>query len=212
MAPAAVQEAGGPLSLGAASVVGLAQGADAQMAQACNQSILDMRSPRHGTQGLVNNSGLYVAGGSRLRGGPDGTLAVEVLHLFGSTPPTGSPISAGAISAEAVLDFGSVNVDEVQQRLFSLLHQGGNQAVVIEAYTLQGDADFVLLAPALPVVVAPGASLALSLAFSPVVAGDRSALLTLFTSAGDEVAVLLTGSGVGPEPLPELIFADGFED
>lgn len=176
------------------------------------RALADMRTPRHGTQGLVDNSGLYVAGGSSLRGGPSGgPLAVEVLHLFGATPPSGTPITAGAISAAAALDFGAVDVGQVEQRLLALAHQGGNQAVVVEAVTIAGHADFVLLAPALPVVLAPGGSLALSLAFSPAAAGDRSALLTINGSAGASVEVLLTGRGIATVR-PDLIFADGFGD
>jgi large repetitive protein len=173
--------------------------------------LADMRTPRHGTQGLVSNNGLYVAAGSGRRGGPTSTpLALEVLHLFGHTPPAGSAIVPGSLSAPATFDFGTVAVGNAEERTLLLDNNGGNQALVVESLLVDG-ADFVLLGPTLPVAVAPGASVAVRLGFAPQAAGPRSGSLQVVASAGPARTVALAGVGGDGEPAPDTVFRDGFE-
>ncbi|MFU8831243.1 MAG: malectin domain-containing carbohydrate-binding protein, partial [Wenzhouxiangella sp.] len=117
------------------------------------RDLADMLTPRHAAQAIVSNDGFYVAAGSPFRGGPSGVvLDTEALFLSGETSPTGTPISAGTISAPDSLVFdgasGSVPIN----------HVGGNQAVIITDMRITGSAAFSLAEPIPgPVSLAPGA-------------------------------------------------------
>ncbi len=163
-----------------------------------------MVTPRHGTQAIANNGGIYVAGGSPNRGGPGGaTLDLEAFYLFGQTSPTGSALAAGALAAPASADFGSVFVGESASDVVVIDNTGSDQAIVIEAIALSGSGDFALAQPfAGPLAVGPGDSYSVGLNFAPTDAGAESGTLTVTHSGGETLAVALAGEGLdAPTPL-----------
>lgn len=176
------------------------------------RTLAPMRTPRHATQAIVSNNGLYVVAGSSLRGGPTGTpLDLEALHLFGVTPPTGTAITSGSFSVPASLDFGQVASGSSALRQLRLTHTGGNQAVIIDALVLGANANFRLLAPPLlPFVLAPGTSIDLTIEFLPAAGGISTSTLDIGSPGRAPQRVTLSGEGTGSGV--DSIFADGFED
>ena len=170
-----------------------------------------MITPRHGTQAITSNGGIYVAGGSPNRGGPGGaTLDLEAFYLFGQTSPTGSPLAASTLSAPASVDFGSVFVGESGSEMVAIDNTGGDQAIVIQSVALSGSGDFALAQPfAGPLVVGPGDSYNVSLNFTPTNGGAESATLTVTHSGGETLAVALTGVGSDASASVAFINAGG---
>jgi large repetitive protein len=162
------------------------------------RSLSDMRTARHGTQAIVSNNGMYIAGGSSRRGGPTSTpLAVEVLHLFGATPPSTSTVTAGTLVAPAGRDLGSVAVGASVGGTLQLSNTGGNQALVIESLTINGSSAFNVTSPSLPVVIAPGGTATVALQFAPLSTGSHTADLVIAVSGSTARLVALTGHGAG---------------
>lgn len=162
------------------------------------RTLTPMRTPRHASQAIVSNYGFYVAGGSSQRGGAIGPLDLEALHLFGSTPPTGVAVVASNWQATAQLNFGRVAVGESRTQPTTLtLANGGNQAVLVSGVSVSGSTFRLIDPPALPVAVAPGASLTFSVEFSPTAQGPVQGTLALASPGRPDHTVSLAGEGFG---------------
>lgn len=111
---------------------------------------------------------------------------------------TGTGIAPG-LAAPTGLDFGSVIVGQTASRTLSLSNPG-SAATTVTALTLAGHAaDFAVTSScgALPVVLSPGATCQVAVAFTPQGTGDRSATLRIADDAeGAPHSVALTGGGV----------------
>src|SRR5690606_33438909 len=158
-----------------------------------------MRTPRHSAQAIVSNGGFYVAAGSDQRGGPTGVaLDLEALYLDGATSPAPGSITPGSLDAPASVAFGTVAPGDQSQRTIVLDNSGGDQAMVLEDVALAGDAAFLLdSAPTMPIVLAPGAQVALVVDFAPGAPGPHAATLTVQRSGGADAVIELAGSGQG---------------
>ena len=169
-----------------------------------------MITPRHATQAITNNGGIYVAGGSPNRGGPGGAkLDLEAFYLFGQTSPTGSALAASTLGAPGSVDFGSAFTGETANEMVTLNNTGGDQAIVLEALALSGSGDFALAQPfAGPLVVAPGDTYDISVNFTPSDVGDESGTLAVTHSGGETLNVALTGEG-SDEPTPVVFINAG---
>jgi hypothetical protein len=162
------------------------------------RSVASMLTPRHATQAIASNGGFYVAAGSPLRGGPDRALDLEVLHLYAANPPGGDPITAGQAACPSGLDFGRIGSGGTAARTLRIEHDGGNQAVIVEALTLQGDDAFrVAGGPSLPFVLAAGETIELPLEFEPLAQGPATATLTVSSPGGGSCQTALEGEGYG---------------
>jgi hypothetical protein len=98
-------------------------------------------------------------------------------------------------------DFGSVGFHNVVFKVFTITNRG-SAALTVGAPTFSGadSHQYGVLGPCTPVgPVAPGASCALPVVFSPNVAGPRPVLMTVPTNAGP-VEASLTGTGVDTSP------------
>ncbi len=163
------------------------------------RTLAPMRTPRHATQAIVSNFGLYVAAGSSQRGGPSGAaLDLEALHLFGSTPPLSESIGTGVLQATAQLDFGRIAVGAARQHTATLTLASGTQSVVVSDLALTGGAGFRLVSPpTLPFVVAPGRPVSLQVEFAPQAQGAVQASLTMSSPGRSPQVTQLLGEGFG---------------
>lgn len=162
------------------------------------RTLAPMLTPRHATQAIVSNHGFYVAAGSAVRGGPDGPLALEALHLYGVTQPTGATITAGAMTLPATRDFGRVPEGGTSVQTVRLTHGGGNQAVIVTSLQLSGSGAFRLVSPpARPFVLAPAGYVELQVEFVPTAQGAVGAQLGVGTSDGSTQLSTLQGEGFG---------------
>jgi hypothetical protein len=163
------------------------------------RTLTPMRTPRHAAQALVSNHGFYVAGGSSQRGGAMGPLELEALHLFGATPPAGTAVVASTWQATPAVNFGRVAVGATRTQPTTVtLANGGNQAILVSGVSVDSGSVFRLIdPPSVPVVIAPGASLTLTIEFAPAVQGPLSGLLTISSPGRADHTVALAGEGFG---------------
>jgi hypothetical protein len=162
------------------------------------RSVAPMLSARHAAQAVSSNGGFYVAGGSSLRGGPDRALDLEVLHLYGASPPGGVASTAGSLAHPATLAFGRVGSGGASTQALRLSHTGGDQAVVVDSLLISGDGAFRIAgAPTLPFVLGPGDSVDLQLEFAPLAQGPATADLTIGSPGRATRLVSLSGEGYG---------------
>ncbi|MFU8832606.1 MAG: Kelch repeat-containing protein [Wenzhouxiangella sp.] len=171
------------------------------------RDLADMPTPRHAAQAIVSNGGFYLAAGSPFRGGPGGAvLDTDALFLAGRTTPTGTPITAGTISAPLLIVFDAAT------GLVPLSHEGGNQAVIIKELRLSESAAFSLAEPlAGPVILAPGGRREIVVNYAGGT-GSEVAVLEITDSNDQVTTVALEAEDAGEPPSPDdLIFRDGFE-
>jgi len=154
------------------------------------RNLADMLTPRHAAQAIVSNDGFYVAAGSPFRGGPEGVvLDTEALFLAGPTTPTGTPITAGTISAPASVVFESTSVQ------VPISHEGGNQAVIITSIQISGSAAFSLDQPLPgPVSLAPGSGREIAVNYAGGVEA-QSGVLEITDSNNQVTTVALEAEG-----------------
>lgn len=159
------------------------------------RDLANMPTPRHGTQAIVSNDGFYVAAGSPYRGGPGGAvLDVEGLFLAGATTPSGIPITEGSISAPPLIVFDSASAT------IPIMHEGGNQAVIIKEIRISGSSAFSLAEPFQgPVSLAPGTGRDELVNYAGGI-GTQTALLEL-TDSNDQVTSVTLQAGDFESPL-----------
>ena len=154
------------------------------------RSLANMLTPRHAAQAIVSNGGFYVAAGSPFRGGPgNAVLDTEALFLSDITAPSGTPISAGSISAPTALLFDS------SSGLVSISHAGGSQAVILKEIRISGSSAFSL-AEALPgpVSLAPGSNRAIVVNYAGG-AGVETGTLEIVDSNDQITSISLQAEG-----------------
>lgn len=119
-----------------------------------------------------------------------GLLAVQVAPIASASPPALSfgsptPVPAGTPSAPQSVTYLNA----------------GNAPLAIEGFSLSGanPGDFYTAADNCRAMLAPGASCAVQVVFSPAAAGQRVATLTALTNAASDPVTALSGVG-GPLP------------
>ena len=126
-------------------------------------------------------------------------LAVFVLTVLALFLP--SRASAQAIfTAPGDVQFGRVPSGDVAEATL-VIHNIGNQPGSVQSYglTLGNHANFAVLSasPSLPATLGPGELVTLHLVFRPIVAGDVSAELSVFTDSlqTPTISIVLIGAG-----------------
>lgn len=123
----------------------------------------------------------------------EGTVNVS-LSGTGGAPPTGCDIDVTPLT----LSFGQVRVGNPKTLKVTIGNLGDTNCIV-SALVLTNNADFALVSPpATPLIVAPGATVEVSVNYTPSSVSDDLANLLIQSDDPDEgqVNVSLTGSGV----------------
>ncbi|MGD9714726.1 MAG: choice-of-anchor D domain-containing protein, partial [Thermomicrobiales bacterium] len=117
-----------------------------------------------------------------------------------SVPLAGTGVGVANISLNpASLAFGNQALNTTSQAQTISIGNPGSSNLVISNLAITGTqaAEFAFTAPALPITVAPGATVSLSATFTPLNLGARGASLSLSTNVnGGTQTVPLTGTGV----------------
>jgi N-acetylneuraminic acid mutarotase len=173
----------------------------------------DMHRARHGSQAIVNNDRIYMAAGSRQRGGAllqssDSNFFIQ--GDFTGSAPSGTANNPSDLGAKT----GSINFPTTETGNSStagekVISNNGNQAIIITnlSITGAGSSQFSLNFPFnLPVILAPGDSIEIPVDFNPSATGAHSATLEIEHSGNNTtVQVSLSGMG-GSAPAPvELV-------
>ncbi|MEX2594257.1 MAG: malectin domain-containing carbohydrate-binding protein [Anditalea sp.] len=100
-------------------------------------TIDSLKHARHGTQGIVSGNGLYVLGGSPVRGGGN----QKNMEFFGTDQPEGSPSIASKMETDDVVLIKNGIISPVKLNI-----QDGNQGIFIRSINITGDnaLDFVI--------------------------------------------------------------------
>lgn len=161
--------------------------------------VLDsLNTPRHGTQAILNNGGIYVASGATMRGGSSTTRRVESFHFYGQEDPVLSPTIASTLAADDVA-FGQVPVQE--EALFDLyvFNTTGNQAILLRSMTMfDSTAVTVDTALTFPRFLKPGDSLRIPLRFYPTAMQLYSDTLYFLQTGtgGAQKKIVIDGEGI----------------
>ena len=95
-------------------------------------TLASMNHGRHGTQAITSGRGIYVAGGSPVRGAGNQRNMEE----YNADIPTGEDSVAGKLSGPA-----SVEVSIGESTVVPIQHVGGNQGVFVNSMILVGEAE-----------------------------------------------------------------------
>ena len=102
--------------------------------------------------------------------------------------------------ANTSLAFGSVNAGS-SKTISTTATNSGSTAVTINSVAISTKY-FSLSAPSLPVTIAAGQSVPVSIVFSPNAAGSFSASVSISSTASDSVTLALSGTGTSTLPPP----------
>ena len=133
--------------------------------------------------------------------GTDGPLEVLLDGLGEAPPPPPPPVPGSVTATPEAMDFGSILVGETTMQAVVLANPG-EEPVTISALAVDDpQGAFALQAPpALPLELAAGGEVTLTLAFAPIDEGAAGGLLTVTHDGADgPLEVMLDGFG---EPLP----------
>ncbi len=164
----------------------------------------DMLSPRHATQAIVNNGGIFVAAGSSKQGAKD-MDSHEAFFLFGQKDPAGEPVPNSTLEPSAEnIDFGTVEVGQSVTEDFSVTNGGSGLGIYIESISITGDPAFTLngVPTTFPLNLRPGAKLDLSVALEQANEEGKNASISIqYSTSGTPLTIpVVVGSGGEPEP------------
>ncbi len=157
---------------------------------------------RHGTQAIVNNNTIYLASGSRERGGGASkiTMTQEVFAFNSPGTPVLTPYNNSSIVASiGNISFYSVNSGDSITQTFNISNTGGDKGILIKDLAFS-DGTFLHASAehGLPFHLRPGATVQISVAYAP--SGSHtldSELIILHTGIGDSTTINITGSSSG---------------
>ncbi len=150
----------------------------------------DLVFARHGTQAIVSGNGIFILGGSPLRGGGN----QKNMEFFGEDAPVGSASSSSLLSGPA-----AVQVVKGTPKAVNLAVSNGTVGLMVTSMTLTGPnaSEFSFISGKLTnQLLNPGINHALSLGYSGTVSGHTANLLINY-GASDQLSVPLTGSVSG---------------
>jgi Kelch motif len=177
-------------------------------------------APRHGTQVIVNNGGLYAAAGAASQGGDPNEIKNNIIAFYPGgieTKPTTEEITKGALKNSDVVAYRKVGTP-IDTIFIPIVHSSGNQGVLISSITLKNAAKAKIADSLIfPMLLAPGRtySLVMTATNSSAFAGDTIVIKTAIpagltftipftTSTTVSINPVLTKSKVGKGHDPVL--------
>ena len=166
------------------------------------RSVASLNTGRHGTQAIVNNGGIYTAGGSPQQGEAT-TQVEEAYYLFGQTTPfLNSYISSELIASADTLDFGEVNSTDSVSLSINFSNNSNDQGMLITDLQLANDIDYSFsITRELPFFLRANQSFNVSIKYKPDGLGSDLSVLTVSHSGlENETQVLLFANGALQPP------------
>ena len=166
------------------------------------RTLSPLNTGRHGTQAIVNNNNVYLASGSKERGGGANKIIVsqEVFAFGNPTSPTLTPISPSTLVASAGnLSYYSLNAGDSVTHVLSLSNTGGDQGIIIRdlGFT-DGTYMHVEAEYGLPFHLRPGASVDVYVSYAPKGAHSLDTEFFIHHSGTtDSTFINLTGTSNG---------------
>lgn len=165
----------------------------------------EMNIPRHATQAIVNNGGIFLAAGSGKQGGGPELDTQIAFFLYEQKDPSGSPIANSTLEPSAEnIDFGIIEIGETVTETLTFTNSGSDLAIFLESIDLTGDPSITLanVPEGLPKYLAPGAEFTVDVVLNQASDAGKSASLAIqYSSATEPLAVPIV-VGEGGEPVP----------
>lgn len=132
----------------------------------------DMDPSSHGTNAIVNNNMIWVAGGSEKKGVSNQDSDHKFFYSNGtSTPdlPILTPVTQSTLQSDSTVNFSGTVVGDSAYAEIVVRSASGNQGIVLTEFLLNGDSSLLeILHPfVMPIVVAPGDSAVFQVRYVP---------------------------------------------
>jgi hypothetical protein len=144
---------------------------------------------RHGTQGIVSGGGLFVAGGSPVRGGGN----QKNMEFYGQDNPIGTASVSSILSAET-----SINFEIGETKTISISNGDGNVGAILKDITITGNdaAEFSLDSGNIPFkLIGVNASHNLIVSYLGTDLNEKNAILTINYNNSDSLIITLSATG-----------------
>ncbi|MGV3505119.1 MAG: malectin domain-containing carbohydrate-binding protein [Adhaeribacter sp.] len=160
--------------------------------------LADLKQPRHATQAIVSNNGVYLAAGAGAQGGGPELNVQEAFFMFAPASPGGTPLTASTLTGPGSLDFDAIATGGSSSKVVTLSNTSGNQAIILHSVTFTGSSAYSYVAPfIMPFQVEAGKSVNITVIFSPLTAGAQPGELVIgHSGAGQTTTIGLSGEGV----------------
>jgi PKD repeat protein len=148
--------------------------------------------PRHGTQAIVSGNGIFILGGSDVRGGGGPQKNMEFL---GEDAPVGAPSVSSVLGAPA-----SVQIADGDNSDIILSLADGNVGIIVDSFEITGPdaADFNIVSGDLVSALIPvNGSHTLNVELTGTGAG-RNAVLTVHYNGDQSLEILLSNDNIAP--------------
>jgi hypothetical protein len=162
----------------------------------------NLLTERHGTQAIVSGAGIHVTAGSNTQGGGG---KMKNMEFFGTDNPFGTPLTASQLQTPASVDINANSTASVTATC-----TGGNTGIIITNVVITGQdaAMFFLDTPVDFTLLAPGASLNLTVGFSGTEGGKTAALEIDYGNAST-VTITLNSAVMAPGTVLYRVNAGG---
>ena len=132
----------------------------------------DMDPSSHGTNAIVNNDMIWVAGGSEKKGVSNQDSDHKFFYSNGTTTPglpTLTAVTQSRLATDPTTDFSGTVVGDSAYADIVLLSDTGNQGIIITEFILNADPNlYDIVHPfVMPIVVAPGDSAVIQVKYKP---------------------------------------------
>jgi hypothetical protein len=149
---------------------------------------------RHATHAFVFNNKIYIAAGSKSKGGSGSSelVSMEEFSFAASSP--------NELSFPAEVVFGQVDQNENDTKTVTLVNESGNQDITIQNIYLENNMEnsfSINSGPAFPYLLSAGSAVSFNIVFEPVTSGDKTSDLVIEHSGSNSPSgISLTGEGV----------------
>lgn len=132
----------------------------------------DMDPSSHGTNAIVNNGMIWVAGGSEKKGVSNQDSDHKFFYSNGTNVPDMpnlTPITQSTLATDATTDFSGTIVGDSAYADIVLLSNTGNQGIIVTEFILNAEpALYEIVHPyVMPIVIAPGDSAVVQVKYKP---------------------------------------------
>lgn len=136
----------------------------------------DMDPASHGTNAIVNNGQIWVAGGSEKKGVSNQTSENKLFFSNGTaTPdlPILTPVTPSTLATDPTVDFSTTVVGDSGYASIVLKSTLGSQGIIVTEFNLNANTSlYELIHPfVMPIVIAPGDSTVIQVKYKPVATG-----------------------------------------
>ena len=162
--------------------------------------LADLKQGRHATQAVKSNNGIYIESGAGNQGSSSLLSTQESFYMFAPTIPSGVSLTQSQLNTTSNISFGSIPIGSEITKTLTVSNTVGNTAIVVSSITVTGVNSFSYSLPfSMPFIIAPGASMDVSLKFKPTISGSQTASLVVNHSGqGGSNSVALLGDGSTP--------------